>query len=185
MEIIKINSADFKEYSDALVSLYIDTFSGGKSFQYHNRAETKKYLQSIFKVGYGIIAFDNQGLLGAILLTPLSFDELVPDSISQEFAISHSVYVAEMMVGKAYQGRGIGKKLLAYFLKNVDREVFHDAFIRVWVENTAAVALYKKMGFNKCAAIEQAKLLADKSGLFTFKKDYLHQKLNACLSDKK
>lgn len=177
MEMKIINQTDFKTYCDALVTLYIDAFSSGKSFQYHNREETEDYLNLIFKVGYGIIATENNELMGAILLTPLSFDDLVPQEITQNFDLNRSIYVAEMMVSKTKQGQGIGKKLLYYFLETTDRKIFDDAFIRVWIENTSAVGLYKNVGFNKCAAIVQAKLLADKSGMFDFKKIYLHQRL--------
>ncbi|MDA3852991.1 MAG: GNAT family N-acetyltransferase [Bacteroidales bacterium] len=177
MEIIKIESADYKKYGEALVNLYLATFSEGESFQYHNRKETELYLQSILEVGYGIIAIEDQDLLGSILLTPLHFDNLVPASITQNFNLSHSIYVTEMMVKKSNQGRGIGKKLLLHFLETVDRKTYHHAFIRVWIQNTAAVGLYKKMGFNECATIEQSKLLADKGAVFNFKKSYLHQKL--------
>lgn len=177
MEIITVNSEEFQEYKEVMVTLYIDTFSSGKSFQYHNREETLNYLQSIFEVGYGILAFENNQLVGTILLTPLSFDDLLPDTISQNFDLKHSIYVAEMMVEKTKQGRGIGKELLLHFLETTNRKTFRDAFIRVWVENTAAVGLYKKVGFNNCASIVQPKLLADKSGMFDFKKIYLHQKI--------
>lgn len=177
MEIKTINSVDFKKHDDALVNLYLAVFSTGESFQYHSREDTLRHLQAILKVGYGIIALDDNHLLGAVLLTPLSFDELVPNSISQNFDLAHAIYVNEMMVKRSNQGRGIGKSLLQYFLDTVDRKRYHNAFIRVWIENKSALGLYKKMGFIKCATIEQQKQLADKSTVFNFKKYYLHQEL--------
>jgi len=177
MEIRIIEQKEYERYEEHLADLYIDTFSTGKSFQYHNRKETKNYLQSIFEIGYGICAFEKNELIGSILLTPLSFDDLIPDDISQNFDLNHSIYVAEMMVERTKQGQGIGKKLLLHFIKTVDRKIFHDAFIRVWIENTAAVGLYKKVGFEECASIVQPKLLADKSGMFDFNKIYLYQNL--------
>ena len=178
MQLLTITSDGFSEYGNALVSLYIDTFSEGKSFQYHSREDTENYLHSIFEVGYAILALDDNELIGAILLTPMTFDALAPDSIKQNFSLPHSVYVTEMMVRKTNQGSGIGKNLLNQFLETVDITNYTDAFIRVWIENTAALGLYKKMGFKECASIIQAKQLADKSGMFNFKKSYLHQKLS-------
>lgn len=178
MEIKIIKQEESKEYQKLIAELYIDSFSTGKSFQYHNKEETEKYIQKIFKLGYGIVALENQQITGTILLAPLSFDELIPNDISQSFDINRSVYVAELMVAKTKQNQGIGKKLLLYFLETVDRKTYQNAFIRVWVENTAAVALYKKVGFTACASIIQPKLLADKSGMFDFKKIYLHQELS-------
>ncbi|WP_372651929.1 N-acetyltransferase family protein, partial [Draconibacterium sp.] len=161
-----------------LVKLYIDTFSKGKSFQYHSESETAAYLQSIFDVGYGILAMEKNELAGAILLTPLSFDELLPEEIAHDFDVTRSVYVAEMMVEQSKQGQGIGKRLLTFFLEEADRNKFDHSFIRVWIENKAAVGLYKKMGFEVCATIVQPKLLSDKSGTFDFQKIYLHQHLS-------
>ena len=177
MIFINVDKLKFELYKNDLVNLYIDTFSTGKSFQYHSEEETAAYLQSIFDVGYGIFAMEENNLVAAILLTPLSFDQLLPEEIVKNFDEKRSVYVAEMMVEKSKQGQGIGKKLLTFFLEEVDRNQFDHAFIRVWVENEAAVGLYKKMGFEVCSKIVQPKLLADKSGTFDFEKFYLHQKL--------
>ncbi|MFA9392978.1 MAG: GNAT family N-acetyltransferase [Prolixibacteraceae bacterium] len=177
MEIRVINDKTYKDYLYGLTSLYIETFSSGKSFQYYNAEETENYIKLIFEVGYGIIALDNSVLVGAILLTPFSFDNLHPKEISQQFDIKSSIYVAEMMVEKTKQGQGIGKKLLRYFFDTVDKRTFTDAFIRVWIENEAAVGLYEKMGFAVCASTVQHKLLADKSKIVNFEKIYLHQKL--------
>ena len=177
MIFINVDKLKFELYKNDLVNLYIDTFSTGKSFQYHSEEETAAYLQSIFDVGYGVFAMEENELLGAILLTPLSFDQLLPEEIVKNFDEKRSVYVAEMMVEKSKQGQGIGKKLLTFFLEEADRNQFDHAFIRVWVENAAAVGLYKKMGFEVCSKIVQSKLLADKSGTFDFEKFYLLQKL--------
>jgi ribosomal protein S18 acetylase RimI-like enzyme len=178
MQLFTVKSEKLHLYIDALVDLYIGVFSSGKSFQYHTNDETKKYLQSIFDVGYGILAIEEARLLGAILIVPLSFDKMFPLEISDQFDVSRSLYVAEMMVDKKHQGKGIGKQLLLNFLKESDKRNFTNAFIRVWIENASAVGLYKKMGFKTCTSIVQPKLLADKTQLFNFKKIYLHQKLS-------
>lgn len=178
MKYIAIDAVKFEAYKNDLMKLYIDTFSAGKSFQYHSEKETETYLRSVFAVGYGIFAIENNELVGAILLTPLSFDQLLPEEIATEFEVKRSVYVAEMMVEKSKQGQGIGKKLLTRFLKEADRYKFNQAFIRVWVENERALGLYKKMGFEICATLVQPKLLADKSETYDFEKVYLHQTLS-------
>ncbi|QIA07858.1 GNAT family N-acetyltransferase [Draconibacterium halophilum] len=177
MNLIGVEAQNFEAYKNNLVSLYIDTFSSGKSFQYHSEEETAAYLQSIFNVGYGVFAMEENKIVGAILLTPLSFDRRLPEEIAREYAINRSVYVAEMMVEKSKQGQGIGKKLLNHFLENADRNKYNHAFIRVWIENETAVSLYKKMGFEICAKLVQPKLLADKSAIFDFEKVYLQQRL--------
>ncbi|WP_321375107.1 GNAT family N-acetyltransferase [uncultured Draconibacterium sp.] len=178
MKLITVDASQFEAFRNNLVDLYINTFASGKSFQYHSAEETAAYFHGIFDVGYGIFAMEENELAGAILLTPLSFDKLLPEDIAKNFDVERSVYVAEMMVEKSKQGQGIGKKLLNIFLEDADRSRFDHAFIRVWVENQMAVGLYKKMGFEVCATMVQSKLLADKSGTFDFEKIYLHQRLN-------
>ena len=177
MIFINVDELKFNAYKNDLVNLYINTFSAGKSFQYHSEEGTAAYLQAIFDVGYGIFAMEENELIGAILLTPLSFDKLLPEEIAKNFDAERSVYVAEMMVEKSKQGQGIGKKLLTLFLEEADTKRFDHAFIRVWEENEAAVDLYKKMGFEVCATMVQSKLLADKSRTVNFEKIYLQQNL--------
>lgn len=177
MEIKTIEAEDFKTIKNQLVELYIEAFSSGISFQYHNAGETLNYLQEIINVGYGIVAFQDKQLVGATLLTPLTFDKLVPAKISSAFDLTRSVYVAEMMVAKNSQGQGTGKKMLQYFLDTVDKNRYEDAFIRVWIENKAALSLYRKTGFEPFTTMVHSKLLADKSGWFDFEKMYLHQEL--------
>ncbi|AHW62197.1 Ribosomal protein S18 acetylase RimI [Draconibacterium orientale] len=178
MIFINVDELKFNAYKNDLVNLYINTFSAGKSFQYHSEEETAAYLQAIFDVGYGIFAMEEHEVAGVILVTPLSFDRLLPEEIAQNFDVKRSVYVAEMMVEKSKQRQGIGKRLLTLFLKETDRTQFDHAFIRVWEENEAAVDLYKKMGFEVYATMVQPKMLADKSGTFDFEKIYLHQRLS-------
>ncbi|WP_319228715.1 GNAT family N-acetyltransferase [Draconibacterium orientale] len=178
MKLITVDASQFEAFRNNLVDLYITTFSSGQSFQYHSAEETAAYLQAIFDVGYGIFAMEENELIGAILLTPLSFDKLLPEEIAKNFDVERSVYVAEMMVEKSKQGQGIGKKLLTLFLEEADTKRFDHAFIRVWEENEAALFLYKKMGFEVCATMAQPKLLADKSRTVNFEKIYLHKKLN-------
>jgi GNAT superfamily N-acetyltransferase len=177
MKIELINAESYKNYSNALLNLYIDTFSSGESFQYHPPIKTRAYLDSIFVEGYGIVCLNNNQLTGAILLTPFHFDKLIPLELQESFDIKRSIYVAEMMVEKSQQGKGLGKKLFTAFFNTVNRELYSNAFIRVWQENKGAIALYKKVGFNPCASIVQQKLLADKSKMFSFEKIYLHQRL--------
>ncbi|WP_320112452.1 GNAT family N-acetyltransferase [Draconibacterium orientale] len=177
MIFINVDGKKFEAYKNDLVNLYINTFSAGKSFQYHSKEETAAYLQAIFDVGYGIFAMEENEVAGAILVTPLSFDRLLPEEIAQNYDVKRSVYVAEMMVEKSKQRQGIGKRLLTLFLKEADTKRFDHAFIRVWEENEAAVDLYKKMGFEVCATMLQPKLLADKSRTVNFEKIYLQQNL--------
>jgi ribosomal protein S18 acetylase RimI-like enzyme len=175
MQIIQAKNC---EYRSEIISLYIEAFATGKSSQFIDLEELNKYLELISKKGNVLVAFDNQLVLGALLSCPLSLDNLLPEKISTNFSIKKCVYVAEMMVTENARGQGIGKFLLSDFFETVDRLVYEDAFIRVWDQNIAAISLYKKMGFEPIADIEQIKKRVNGIDTFVMKKIYLHKKIN-------
>lgn len=175
MEIIQSKNSDNR---NGLIELYIEAFSTGLSQQYTDRTDLNSYIEAILEKGYALIAVENNELIGAILCTPLEFDKLYPDQLVQNFSIEKCVYVAEMMVRVKFWGQGIGKKLLTEFFKKIDQSRYSEAIIRVWDQNIPALNLYKKMGFEPIANIEQTKMKADGTGSFVMNKIYLHKKLN-------
>ena len=81
------------------------------------------------------------------------------------------------MVAEEARGQGIGTKLLNQFFDSVDKQRYSDSFVRVWDQNIPALSLYRKMGFEPIASMEQTKIKADESGTFVMHKIYLHKKL--------
>jgi len=175
MKTLKTNDAKYRE---EIISLYIEAFSTGLSQQYIDLEELNKYMDIIFNNGEVLLAIENEELLGGLLSCPLKYDKSLPKKISENFNLNKCVYVAEMMVAEKKRGKGIGKHLLSEFFATVDKSVYTDAFLRVWKENLIAIDLYRKMGFEPIADIEQTKMKADKSGTFIMKKIYLHKKLD-------
>jgi len=175
MEIIQTNNSN---YRNSIIELYIEAFSIGKSQQHIDLEELNKYVDSILKNGYANISFEKETVTGAILLCPLSFDKALPIEIKDNFDIEKCLYVAEMMVTEKVRGQGIGKQLMTAFFDTVDTARYSDAFIRVWDKNIPAISLYRKMGFEPIATIEQTKTKADESGTFVMQKIYLHKKLD-------
>jgi ribosomal protein S18 acetylase RimI-like enzyme len=175
MELIKTNDS---EYQNAIITLYVDAFSIGQSQQYIDIDELHLYINLILKEGYSILAIENNEVLGAVLICPLSLDKSLPLEISRNNSIERSLYVAEMMVNEKIRGRGIGKLLMDEFFKTADKSAYSDVFIRVWDENIPALNLYRKMGFEPVTTIEQTKMKVDGSGTFVMKKIYLHKKLD-------
>jgi ribosomal protein S18 acetylase RimI-like enzyme len=166
------------EYKADIINLYIEAFSTGQSEQFIDLEELNKYVDSILEHGYALLAIENNQPIGAALICPLTLDKALPTEISQKFNADKCLYIAEMMVTEAARGKGVGKKLLEEFETRADKAHFQDAFIRVWIENTPAVNLYQKMGFEVIASIEQTKKTADGNGTFVMQKIYLHKKLN-------
>src|ERR1035437_5372536 len=173
MELITIDKKDYKNYKKQLLQLYLDSFSIGISAQAVDPIITAQYLESLFEEGYGIFVVEEQELIGALITTPLHFDHSIPDKIRQNILIEDCVYIAEMMVTENVRGQGLGKQLLEEFIQSVDKNRFKHAFIRVWVENIPAISLYRKMGYQDYAYIDQVKTNPQTSGTFVMHKVYL------------
>jgi len=165
------------EYRDEIIALYNEAFSSGFSQQYIDKEETIQYIDAILLQGFTLLAVEDDKLLGAIMTCPLLFDKSLPDEIRQNFTIDKCVYVSEMMVVENARGQGLGKQLLDIFFDSVDKTLYSDVFIRVWDQNVPALSLYRKMGFETIASIDQTKIKADGSGSFVMHKIYLHKKL--------
>jgi len=174
MKILKTHDT---KYRDEIVSLYIEAFSTGLSKQYIDTTELNKYFDVIFNKGDVLLAIENDEVLGGLMTCPLKYDKSLPKVISEKYPIDKCVYLAEMMVAVKKRGKGIGGGLLSEFFGSVDRKLYSDAFLRVWKENRIALDLYRKMGFEPIATIEQTKTKADGSGTFILEKVYLHKQL--------
>lgn len=175
MEIIKTNNFNYK---NEIIALYVEAFSSGQSEQYIDLKELNQYIDSILKEGYVLLSIEKEKIYGAILSCRFALDKSLPDEIRQNYQIEKCIYLAEMMVSEELRGQGIGEKMMAEFLKTIDKSKFTDAFIRVWDKNIPALNLYLKMGFKPVAAIEQIRMKADKSETFVMQKIYLHKKLD-------
>ena len=178
MELITINKKSYSTYKAQLLQLYLDSFSKGLSAQTVDPIITGQYLDALFEEGYGILIVEEQEISGALIATPLHFDHLIPDKIRQNISIEESVYIAEMMVTENARGKGLGKQLLEEFIQTVDKHRFKHAFIRVWVENIPAISLYRKMGYQDYAYIDQERTNPDTNVTFVMHKVYLYRKLS-------
>ena len=178
MELILINKKSYHIYKEQLLKLYLDSFSTGLSAQTLDPVVTGQYLDALFEEGYGVFVMEEQGLLGALIATPLHFDQLIPDKIRQNILIKDCVYIAEMMVAENARGKGIGKLLLEEFIQTVDKNCFKHTFIRVWLENIPAISLYRKMGYQDYAYIDQVKINPDTNVTFVMHKVYLYRNLS-------
>ena len=175
MEIIQTHNTD---YQHEIIALYLEAFSTGTSKQYIDRVELDSYIETILEKGYALLALEDNHVIGAILCCPLKLDNRLPKEIVQNFSIEKCIYLSEMMVSTIVRGQGIGTKLMDEFIGTVNKSLYSEAFIRVWNENTPALNLYRKMGFEPIATIEQTKRNAEGNGTFVMKKLYLHKKLD-------
>lgn len=173
----QIPGINFEKIQDQLLSLYIESFSDGDAFQYHDADKTVHYLMNLVHNGHIHVANYQNEIIGAIIACALSNDESLPQSIKNNFQVEQSVYIAELMVSQQHRRKGIGKQLITEFLNNNVINNYTDVFIRVWIENKVAIALYKQFGFIPVAEITQSKLIADKSETHQYHKIYMHKKL--------
>jgi len=175
MNIIQTKDTAFR---NKIIELYIESFSKGLSAQYIDNIELGNYIDWFFVDGEILISLSNNELSGALLYCPLKNDNLLPAEIKNNFDVKKCVYIAEIMVGEQFRGKGIGPQLINAFFDTVDKNAFSDAFIRVWDKNTQALSLYEKAGFKNVASIRQEKKKKDGVGTFEMKKIYLHKKIN-------
>lgn len=162
----------YEKFKQDLELLYINTFTKGLSAQHISKKDAEKYLSKIFHNGYGIFGFDNNQLFSALLATPPSFDSERPEHLKKKYPDENSLYIAEVLVHENYRKQGLGLKLMRLFEKSLDPGVQH-ILLRVWQENTPAVALYEKMGFEVCGEITQEKLKPDGKEKFKMHKNYM------------
>ncbi len=178
MELITIDKKSYPGYKDQLLQLYLSCFSTGLSAQALDQKSIGQYLDNLFVEGYGIVVLEDEKVFGALLTTPLSYDELIPEKIRKNFLVEDCVYIAEMMVTENARGKGLGKQLLLDFIQTVDKKRFKHAFIRVWIENIPAIALYRSMGYQDFAYINQKKTNPNTHETFMMHKVYLYRNLN-------
>ena len=162
----------YHDFKHDLENLYLKTFTKGISAQQITHKEAENFLDSLFKVGYGVFGFSEGKLISALLVTPASYDIDRPDNIKKLVNDDDSIYIAEVLVDKNYRGQGLGKKLMQEFEQHLDEHINH-VLLRVWKENTPAVALYEKMGFDICGEITQEKRRPDTQEKFTMHKNYM------------
>jgi ribosomal protein S18 acetylase RimI-like enzyme len=162
----------YHNFKHDLENLYLKTFTTGISAQKITHKEAENFLDSLFKVGYGVFGFSEGQLISALLVTPASYDKDRPDNIKKLYKDDDSLYIAEVLVDENYRGQGLGKKLMQEFEQHLDEHINH-VLLRVWKENTPAVALYEKMGFEICGEITQVKTRPDTKEKFTMHKNYM------------
>jgi len=162
----------YHKFKHNLENLYIKTFTRGISAQHITHKEAENFLDSLFKVGYGVFGFSDGELISALLVTPISYDKDRPDNIKKLYKDDDSIYIAEVLVDENYRGQGLGKKLMQVFDQHLEEQINH-VLLRVWKENTPAVKLYQKMGFDICGEITQHKRRPETQEKFTMHKNYM------------
>ena len=171
-----LDKKDFLTYKEKLIKLYLKAFTHGKFTQYISENEAENDWKKYFEVGEIYVALHDENLLGALVAYPLKQDENLPEQTV--FGVDNSVYIAELMTDTAFQGKGIGTKLMNYFSENIDKNKYNEVVIRVWDENIPALSLYKKLGFQESGiSILQTKFRTENES-FTMKKIYLKKKIN-------
>lgn len=170
MKIIHHATSDFK---DEILALYKESFPRSCS----DEAALNLYLDAFLVENRAYLTTQMGSLKAALLYSLMDEDKELPSSISENFKLEQTLYIAEMMVGASSRGQGLGTALLEEFFRTIDKSCFTDVFIRVWDQNSIAIGLYLKMGFIPYTEIDQLKENSDGKGHYRMKKIYLHKKL--------
>lgn len=68
-----------------------------------------------------------------------------------KYSVEHSVYVKQ-----GYRGQGIGKQLLQSLIAAAIEQEYHTLIGGIDASNEASISLHRRLGFKKCASIQQA-----------------------------
>lgn len=90
-------------------------------------------------------ALDAQGIRAG-------FVKLNTGTAQQEFKTNNSLEIERLYVLQMYQGRGLGKLMLNFALKQARQAGVDFIWLGVWEHNLAAQRLYARMGFTHCGS---------------------------------
>ena len=68
-----------------------------------------------------------------------------------KYSVEHSLYV-----DRAHRGQGIGRLLLAELIATATRQDYHMLIGGIDAQNTASIALHRRLGFEQCGHIRHA-----------------------------
>jgi L-amino acid N-acyltransferase len=68
-----------------------------------------------------------------------------------KYSVEHSLYVE-----RAHRGQGIGRLLLAELIAAATRQGYHMLIGGIDAQNTASIALHRRLGFEQCGHIRHA-----------------------------
>lgn len=168
----KITHQDYSAYRNALIRLYVETFSKGLSAQYIPQQDAENYVDALFQVGYGIVGIEKSQPIAALLVAPIAFDKEFPASLQNRGNSSQTLYIAEVLVHDSHRGKGLGSRLMEEFENHLDKAITQ-VVLRVWDQNTVAVNLYLKHGFYEIGSLDQQKQKPITKEQFTMRKLYM------------
>lgn len=166
-----------QQYKEQIKTLYIDTFTQGSSAQWVDADALEEELALTYQKGLMLVAVNGSELAGALFIYPLSDDSLLPTSISRDLNISKIPYIAELMVAASCRGCGLGSRMMNEAMELLRASNFHQVYIRVWDQNTAALKLYEKLGFSFAGTADQTKYSFPDKKPMIMHKIYLHKEL--------
>lgn len=172
-----LDDVNYPKYKKELIDLYTLSFTEGKHAQHIPPGDIEASLDDIMRIGFGFIAFHQDKLIGAILCLSLKNDPDFPFDNHKELDPEKTLYIADLMVDQEFRGRKVAQSLVEHLFAQSQPKPYADAVIRVWNQNTPAVSLYKKLGFEEIDNIFQIKLHKESKEPFEMKKLYMYKKL--------
>lgn len=94
-----------------------------------------------------IAATDDDTVVGFGIAVPLAHTKRVRAALAGLVPLKPTYYLAELGVMPEYRGRGLGRKLIAERMKQMDRERYSHVVLRVATTRNISADLYAAMGF--------------------------------------
>ncbi len=131
-----INSLD--SLAEQLERIYLEAYQEDYLYAYREPKRVRRYLKWLLKHADGgfFVAFDGE--------KPVGFIVVQPDCRFQGEEIPE---IHELVVAPAYQGKGIGKKLMEKALKYLEEKGYQKVALWVGEKNEDARRFYERLGF--------------------------------------
>ncbi|SDD23204.1 phosphinothricin acetyltransferase [Terribacillus halophilus] len=127
----------------AVKQIYQDGMDGGNATFETNAPDWEEWNKS--KLPFGRLVANQDGIVtGWVALTPYSSRE-----------VYRGVADISIYIHPAYQGRGVGRKLMKKLLEICDQQGIWTVQASIFPENTASLALHKSCGFREVGIRER------------------------------
>jgi len=112
------------------------------------------------------------------LTVAVDSNEIIGFANLYNYEPNQSAFIGNVIVEKNHRGRGIGKEIVSYMLSKAhDKYTLPEVRISVFSDNTPALLLYSKLGFNPYEIEERTNPQSHRAALIHMKKVFAQREI--------